>query len=85
MSTLPFEFRVVRSETARAARVDPDVFDGPIRSEWLAAFLAQPWHRLVVAVVATGSVELEPPGLRSAPLESLTGATLTSPCGASYT
>lgn len=31
-------------------RVDPDVFDGPVRREWAELFLADPSHVLVVAV-----------------------------------
>lgn len=32
------------------ARVDPDVFDAPVRAEWAVAYLARPHHLLAVAI-----------------------------------
>ncbi len=50
------EIQIVHSDNASLMdRVEEEVFDGPIRAEWLEAFLARPDHALVVAI-ENGSV-----------------------------
>lgn len=50
------EIQIVHSENASLMhRVEEDVFDGPVRGEWLEAFLARPDNALVVAI-ESGSV-----------------------------
>lgn len=47
---------VTERETHHLERIDAEVFDGPIRPESLAAFIADPRHLLVIAVDAERTV-----------------------------